>query len=275
MSALTFHSFLIEHQGASLTQLEQAFPAGCLLTRANPSVTTRKATEVFPLLPFDLPRPIRVGRDPELEVCVSHASVSKLHAQFETSAEAPGIWLRDLGSANGTYLNGVRLEANRAVRLEPGTNEVWFADRQLFHFDPAALQTYVDHLSMDLEFVASEIVGPPAGPKAELRATRKMQRPTFDPSATAELGAFGAPVSDPAQEERWRSALTALDSLLVNAERIVLRLALQEDPVTVFDAAKGGDPGSTRAVLEGLRSVVVELKAVLKRSGYELVLFRR
>lgn len=48
----------------------------------------------------------RIGRSPECEVVLSHPSVSRVHAQV---CDAGGAWwLRDLGSKNGSFIDGVR-----------------------------------------------------------------------------------------------------------------------------------------------------------------------
>ena len=49
---------------------------------------------------------------------IDDAAVSKMHARFE---ERDGrVYVRDLNSTNGTVRNGVLLEVNQAVALEPG-----------------------------------------------------------------------------------------------------------------------------------------------------------
>lgn len=50
-----------------------------------------------------------IGRDPEAHVCIDEPSVSRRHAAILTSAE--GAVLRDLGSRNGTFVNGRRIDA--------------------------------------------------------------------------------------------------------------------------------------------------------------------
>ena len=50
-----------------------------------------------------------LGRDPAAGVYVEHASVSRRHARL--SIEAGRARLQDLGSRNGTFLNGQRLDA--------------------------------------------------------------------------------------------------------------------------------------------------------------------
>jgi hypothetical protein len=57
----------------------------------------------------------RVGSAPGNDVVVSEASVSRVHA--ELVPEADGLRVRDLGSTNGTRVNGVRVEEALA---EPG-----------------------------------------------------------------------------------------------------------------------------------------------------------
>ena len=54
-----------------------------------------------------------VGRDPNCEVPISDRQVSRFHARFSLSDE--GVLLEDLGSKNGTYVNGDRIEEPRIL----------------------------------------------------------------------------------------------------------------------------------------------------------------
>jgi len=48
--------------------------------------------------------PFRVGRRPDLPLCVPRSTVSSQHAEF--FAVEDQLWIRDLHSTNGTYVNG-------------------------------------------------------------------------------------------------------------------------------------------------------------------------
>lgn len=57
-----------------------------------------------------------IGRAPNNDVVIADPAVSKQHAQITMQAE--GAWLQDLGSANGTFVNGQRITSS--VWLKPG-----------------------------------------------------------------------------------------------------------------------------------------------------------
>ncbi len=63
-----------------------------------------------------LPR-ISIGRQPDQHVAIEDAALSRQHA--EVCFDASGIRVRDLGSHNGTYLDGVRLSGESSA--QPGT----------------------------------------------------------------------------------------------------------------------------------------------------------
>lgn len=51
---------------------------------------------------------IVVGRDPQCGIVVDNQSISARH--FELLGHGPNHWVKDLGSANGTYVNGKRVD---------------------------------------------------------------------------------------------------------------------------------------------------------------------
>jgi len=68
---------------------------------------------------FELPAgKITIGRQAGTEVRLNSPMISRRHAQVECTAKACAII--DLGSANGTVVNGERLEANSPRTLSPG-----------------------------------------------------------------------------------------------------------------------------------------------------------
>ena len=73
-----------------------------------------KVGETFPLETLSL----TIGRDPVSDIILNDPEVSRQHARF-TQTDA-GYQVQDLGSTNGTFVNGQRLEAE-PVDLEPGS----------------------------------------------------------------------------------------------------------------------------------------------------------
>ncbi|MFB7917342.1 DUF1707 and FHA domain-containing protein [Streptomyces sp. NPDC056061] len=73
-------------------------------------------TERLPklLLPAPSPHPLLIGRDPGNGLRLNHETVSRLHA--ELTVRNGGWMLRDLGSTNGTCVNGQRVTGSVPVR---------------------------------------------------------------------------------------------------------------------------------------------------------------
>ncbi|MFE7318501.1 MULTISPECIES: FHA domain-containing protein [unclassified Streptomyces] len=72
-------------------------------------------TERLPklLLPEPGPFPLLIGRSPGVGLRLNHETVSRNHAELRS--EGKGWMLRDLGSTNGTCVNGRRLVGEIAV----------------------------------------------------------------------------------------------------------------------------------------------------------------
>lgn len=62
--------------------------------------------------------PIFVGRSTEAHVSISDPSVSRLH--LEIFVRHGRVWVVDLGSANGSFINNVRLEPKSKTAYNPG-----------------------------------------------------------------------------------------------------------------------------------------------------------
>ncbi len=68
-----------------------------------------------PVQVYDLDQPvIRIGRGAGMDILIDNVAVSRRQAEIR---EEGGAWVvRDLGSANGTFLNGQRLTAEQPLR---------------------------------------------------------------------------------------------------------------------------------------------------------------
>jgi DNA-binding CsgD family transcriptional regulator len=55
-----------------------------------------------------------IGRDPQCHVVLSDSSVSRFHAEF--SVCGANVSISDLGSHNGTYLDGERVQSSQQIR---------------------------------------------------------------------------------------------------------------------------------------------------------------
>jgi hypothetical protein len=94
-------------------------------------------TEVIRLVKGDggqFPGMVTVGRAPNMDVVLTHDSISKFHAFF--SRDGDGWVLTDAGSTNGTAVNEQRLAANAPVALRVGSRVV-FGHGQAWSFFPA------------------------------------------------------------------------------------------------------------------------------------------
>ena len=73
--------------------------------------------DIFSLTPASGATDVTIGRE-GADVVLHSAKISKLHAVFAMGGGLPS--LSDSGSKNGTWLNGTRLPAGRAVPVDVG-----------------------------------------------------------------------------------------------------------------------------------------------------------
>jgi diguanylate cyclase (GGDEF)-like protein len=64
---------------------------------------------------------LSIGRAQENLLCLDEPEISRKHAQLDISKDNKGAWLRDMGSTNGLFVNGRKVDAMRApCLLHPG-----------------------------------------------------------------------------------------------------------------------------------------------------------
>jgi two-component system, NtrC family, response regulator AtoC len=116
-----------------------------------------------------------VGRGAEADVCISDASVSRRHAQIHVGSE---LTLEDLGSANGTRVDGTPLSRGERRELVLGAIAELGSARIIAHYAPpaAGVASPMDRVFEVVERVApseiSVILGGETGVGKEVIAER-------------------------------------------------------------------------------------------------------
>lgn len=89
--------------------------------------------------------PFVIGRARECDFVIDSNQVSRLHAQFDFDYQQ--VVIRDLGSTNGTFLNGERLQANKDYRLR-ASDVVRISNECTLIFDDPATTHQLDPTEM-------------------------------------------------------------------------------------------------------------------------------
>lgn len=88
---------------------------------------------------FSIDQPsILVGRAQGNDLILDHSSVSRRHARF--TIESGQLYVEDLGSANGTFIDDQKLDANSPTRVIE-KQVIRFGDVRLVFSAPAPLET--------------------------------------------------------------------------------------------------------------------------------------
>ena len=103
-----------------------------------------------------------VGRELVNDIALSDPEVSRRHARFVIRDE--GVFVEDLGSTNGTFLNGIRVSGPQQLRLG---DEITFGEKVVLVFE-----TYIEE--EDVSMFTPEIEKTPV---PELRE----EEPVFEP----------------------------------------------------------------------------------------------
>src|ERR1051326_8211124 len=136
---------------------------------------------------------LTIGRDVSADVTINDAEVSRTHTKL--TAQADGYLVEDLGSTNGTFINGQRVTGSKLLR--PG--------------DTLGLgETVVLELSRVAEASAATVVMPqksmPMPSAASAPSTASMPPPSSSPSPAMESTLSGSEPITPAKSSsplRW------------------------------------------------------------------------
>lgn len=157
-------------------------------------VLTSKDRQTVQEVPFDRPS-ITIGRKPSNDLSFNRAEISGSHAAFVF--ENNEYFVMDLGSTNGTLLNGAQLVAREKYSLQ---------DKDLITVSPYTIQFVVEDESMDTMIEVS--AQPPAqkkigsGTAPDLGASKpaeeqKPKQAAPSPEKPAEAPAVEQPKPEP------------------------------------------------------------------------------
>ncbi|HSO35466.1 MAG TPA: FHA domain-containing protein, partial [Labilithrix sp.] len=94
--------------GERATDLQPRLDLNLTVERRRPRLSWTDAAGVHAV---DLEGRVVLGSSAQVAVCVSDRTVSRLHAELEVCAD--GVWIRDLGSSNGTWIEGTLVKHAR------------------------------------------------------------------------------------------------------------------------------------------------------------------
>jgi len=135
---------LIGHQpmgssrfGSSSTRIRETPSQGIPIPTVS-RLSHQTPVEQFPAERWRARRKARIGRQADNEVILLDDSVSWVHAEVWQDDETGGYLVMDLGSANGTLVNGAPALAGAPTRLVDGT-AIQFGDAAFRFYSPGGL----------------------------------------------------------------------------------------------------------------------------------------
>jgi hypothetical protein len=152
-------------------------------------------------------RPLTIGRSRDCDLGLDSKAASRQHAQIE--ARGASAILIDLGSANGTLLNGKRLEKPTALAEGDEVRIAEFSLRLQREVQPAPLEPQIQPPTQ----AAMQAAAQPQAPAAERRAGLGFDAGELPPIRIPEPAPAAAAVAPP-PAEGWNSASQLLDEQL-------------------------------------------------------------
>ncbi len=102
-----------------------------------------------------LDRPVTIGRDPKIELTLQDEGISRRHCRIAFDKDKGAFFIEELGSTNGTLLNGKRLQATK--KLEAGDRIYLGACVVKFTYSDALEVGY--HAQMDVLVGTDDLTG--------------------------------------------------------------------------------------------------------------------
>ena len=102
-----------------------------------------------------LDRPVTIGRDPKIELTLQDEGISRRHCRIAFDKDKGAFFIQELGSTNGTLLNGKRLQATK--KLEAGDRIYLGACVVKFTYSDALEVGY--HAQMDVLVGTDDLTG--------------------------------------------------------------------------------------------------------------------
>lgn len=116
---------------------------------------------------------ILIGRDSKGKIVIDHPSVSKHHAMIERDDK--NIFITDLESNNGTFINGEKLDPNVKTELNPG-DRIRVGDRRFTLYSEAEPST---ENTVAMQIGAKHPIGPVKAFPPDLAETAQMNETAY------------------------------------------------------------------------------------------------
>ena len=91
---------------------------------------------------------ITVGRSPQNDIVLYNRLISKNHAQLFISLDPRACHLLDLGSTNGTFLNGNKVNPHERCKLTDGDEISFGPQAKVIYFSPRTFYEFLLHVKM-------------------------------------------------------------------------------------------------------------------------------
>lgn len=152
MKSYLLSAMVFKHSGSTIDAFHRQFPNDWLLWEpggwrapANSTVQVQVMSPtpvpadgealVFPMIATE--GQMTLGRGPGVDIVINDGTLSQKHLLFMT--DAAGFWtVRDAGSRNGSWLNGMKLVTGQPVELE-NKGRIKAASVMLTYYTPAGL----------------------------------------------------------------------------------------------------------------------------------------
>ncbi len=199
---------------------------------------------------------ITIGRSARNDVCIPDPFASRVHA--EVRREGDQYFIQDLGSANGTYYNGARLEQvaplTHGGRIQIGETEIVFKDKATEHgLGPATIAEDAPVPEATIAFDSTQHTT--SGLLEQIEGARTQTSGRYDASAAARQRTTSGHAPVVAAEQGDLLALISKVGVTLLASA-TLDETLRQVALLVFDAVpaerclimlrEGGDEGSLK-----------------------------